>query len=345
MTDAQKRANRNVTLLLLHTVCVNMIFILPVLVPYYRDVIGIGFREFMIGEAAFSAVMILMEVPTGWLSDVWGRKKTMVVSTVTGLAGWGLLWHADSFAEAVIAQASLGVAVSLLLGTNSALLYDSLLGAGREGEYRALEGRRHGQRFRSSPGRQAEQYRRDQNADALDGCRCRSGESVPRIWRRSFVAVGIVCLRHGISAGAGRHQQARFIGAPGDDFVSGKSFRAYFFDSADAFDRACCRFVRHPRSPHLAGCFDGRWRDGGHSDNKNAEQTGDRQFRRLIISPFYAAGTGAPGKFPAPAPFRRKSAILPAQGSGRGYPGVPRLPRRTAPRRRPGRRSFPASPC
>lgn len=144
MTDAQKRANRNVTLLFLHTVCVNMVFILPVLVPYYRDVIGIGFREFMIGEAAFSAVMILMEVPTGWLSDVWGRRKTMIASAIAALAGWSLLWHADSFTEAVIAQASLGVAVSLISGTNSALLYDSLLEAGREGEYRRLEGRRHG---------------------------------------------------------------------------------------------------------------------------------------------------------------------------------------------------------
>ena len=136
--------HRNVRLLQAHTLCFNAIFILPVLIPYYKEVIGLGFQEFLIGEAVFSAVVIFMEVPTGWLSDVWGRKKTLIASSVVSISGWVILWQANSFAMTVLAQGTLGIAISLLSGTNSALLYDSLLEEGSEHDYRRLEGFRHG---------------------------------------------------------------------------------------------------------------------------------------------------------------------------------------------------------
>lgn len=136
--------HRNVRLLQLHTLGLNMIFTLPVIVPYYRDVIGLGFYEFMVGEALFSAVVILMEIPTGWISDVWTRKKTIIAATFVNILGFTVLWQANSFAAAVAAQMILGVSVSLLSGTNSAMLYDSLLENGQENRYRKLEGFRHG---------------------------------------------------------------------------------------------------------------------------------------------------------------------------------------------------------
>ena len=131
-------------LLQAHTLCFNAIFVVPVLVPYYRDVIGLGFQEFLIGEAVFSSFILLMEVPTGWLSDVWTRKKTLIAGTIMSLTGWTLLWQANSFVMMLVAQATLGTAISLLSGTNSALLYDSLLEEGTEHYYRRLEGFRHG---------------------------------------------------------------------------------------------------------------------------------------------------------------------------------------------------------
>jgi MFS family permease len=134
--------NRNVRLLQYYSIGMSLIFVLPVLVPFYRER-GLGFAEFMIGEAVFSAVMIIMEVPSGWLSDVWKRKHTLALATLTHVIGWTTLLLADSFAMTVVAQGMLGVGVALLSGTNSALLYDSLLELGRESEFRRLEGRRH----------------------------------------------------------------------------------------------------------------------------------------------------------------------------------------------------------
>jgi hypothetical protein len=69
---------RNIRLLMLHNALHNMLFVLPVLVPYYKDVIGLGFREFLIGEVAFSAIVVLMEIPAGWLADVGQRRRVLV---------------------------------------------------------------------------------------------------------------------------------------------------------------------------------------------------------------------------------------------------------------------------
>lgn len=135
---------RNRPLILAFTAGMNMIFVLPVLIPYYREVIGLGFTEFMLGEAAFSVVMIVMEVPSGWLSDVWRRKAVLALGSLAYLAGFTLFMLADSFLTATLAQAWLGVGVSLVSGTINAVLYDTLLAQGREAEYRRLEGRRHG---------------------------------------------------------------------------------------------------------------------------------------------------------------------------------------------------------
>lgn len=137
-------ADHNARLLNLFALCHGAIFALPVLLPYYRDQIGLGFKELMVGEALFATMIILSEVPTGWLADHWKRKFCLALAGVTGMGGWCLLLMADTFLHTVIAQGTLGVSISLVSGTLSALHYDSLLAENRVDEYRKQEGRRHG---------------------------------------------------------------------------------------------------------------------------------------------------------------------------------------------------------
>lgn len=137
-------SQRNTRLILLMQMCYSAIFIIPVLMPYYKAEIGLSFRDFMVAEAMFAATAVLMEVPSGWLSDLWSRKNTLAAGLLANMTGYSLLLFAGSFTEAAIAQCVIGVGVSLISGTNSALLYDSLLQDGKENEYRRLEGLRHG---------------------------------------------------------------------------------------------------------------------------------------------------------------------------------------------------------
>ena len=136
------RIQRNLRLIDIYTIGMNMILVLPVLLPYYRDQMGIGFREFMIGEACFAAVIVLCDVPTGWISDVWQRKHAQGLGIFFLILGYSCLLIGKSFLMAVIAQSVIGIGIGLCNGTNTALLYDSLMSVGREGEYRKREGRR-----------------------------------------------------------------------------------------------------------------------------------------------------------------------------------------------------------
>lgn len=145
MNDKRKSiADHNARLLTIFSVCQGLIFVLPVLLPYYRDKVGLGFQELMIGEAVFSLVILTCEVPTGWLADHWKRKYVLALAGISGMIAYTLLLTAQSFLATVVAQGAIGVGVSLVSGTLSALHYDSLLMENRVDEYRKQEGRRHG---------------------------------------------------------------------------------------------------------------------------------------------------------------------------------------------------------
>lgn len=138
MSEADCR--RNLTLLSIFTVLLNLVFVLPVVLPYYRDELGLTFHDFLIGESVFALVMVLFDVPTGYLADRWGRRKTLILGAFMVATGYLSLLLATGFWSALFSQGYLGLGIATVSGANSALLYDTLLSQGRESEYRKREG-------------------------------------------------------------------------------------------------------------------------------------------------------------------------------------------------------------
>lgn len=134
---------RNIFLINLYTFFVGTVFMLAIIVPYYQNQIGLTFRQFMIGEAIFAGVIILMEVPSGWMSDVWSRKGTLIIGCISGIIGYSGLMFATGFWSAVVSQAIIGIAVAFNSGTVTSLLYDTLATNKKEHLYQKLEGKRH----------------------------------------------------------------------------------------------------------------------------------------------------------------------------------------------------------
>lgn len=133
---------RNINLLYIFTACVNLVFLLPIILPFYKNQIGLTFHDFLIGESVFAAGMIVFDVPTGWIADRFGRKYTMTAGAAWYVVCLYLLMSATTFWETILAQGAIALAICLISGANSAFLYDTLLSAGREGEYRKHESRR-----------------------------------------------------------------------------------------------------------------------------------------------------------------------------------------------------------
>lgn len=113
--------------------------IAPVLIPYYKAN-GLNATQVFMTQALFWVSMIVLEIPSGYLSDVIGRKRTLVLSSALFPAGLAVYAFSKSFWGFVAAEWILGLAISLRSGTDSALIYDTLLQMEQESEYKRSEG-------------------------------------------------------------------------------------------------------------------------------------------------------------------------------------------------------------
>ena len=119
-------------------ICRSMAFLVPVIVPFFAEEIGLSFQEFLGSEAIFVATVVVMEVPSGWLVDVWKRKGAIALGGLFSAMGVALFIPANSFADAALANGFMGIGISLFSGADSALLYDALRQHRQDGRYRVI---------------------------------------------------------------------------------------------------------------------------------------------------------------------------------------------------------------
>jgi len=103
----------------------------PVAILYYAQVSG----SFAAGMSVFSATMlasVLLELPTGVLSDWMGRKKTMVLGSVLAVLSVACYAAASGIWLLIVGAVLEGAARAFFSGNNNALLFDSLKDDGRE---------------------------------------------------------------------------------------------------------------------------------------------------------------------------------------------------------------------
>jgi len=87
---------------------------------------GINLLEVGVLLGIQSAAVVLLELPTGALADVWGRKKVLVLAFATGAACMATALVSTSFVGFVVAMVLSGFSRALLSGTAEAFLVDSL---------------------------------------------------------------------------------------------------------------------------------------------------------------------------------------------------------------------------
>jgi MFS family permease len=97
-------------------------------VPYLTTQ-GISMRQFMELQAVFALVILCGELPSGLLSDLWGRKKTLLLGSTLKAASFSLLPLWSSYEGFLFYHLTMGIALSMISGGDVALLYDSHLAA------------------------------------------------------------------------------------------------------------------------------------------------------------------------------------------------------------------------
>jgi len=113
---------------------------MPIVVPFYEKN-GLSMQSIMILQGVYSVSIVLMEIPSGYLADVIGRRQTLILGVVLGALGFGVYTISFGFVGFLIAEIILGLGQSFVSGADSALLYDTLVEDGRQDEYTRYEGR------------------------------------------------------------------------------------------------------------------------------------------------------------------------------------------------------------
>jgi len=136
---------RNVRLFILLKIFFNARFYYPIFTILFLD-FGLTMAQFALLNAVWAATIVVMEVPSGALADVIGRRKLLVASGVLMVLEMALLvfaprnhpqWTLGLF---LLNRILSGMAEAMASGADEAIAYDALKQAGREADWpRVLE--------------------------------------------------------------------------------------------------------------------------------------------------------------------------------------------------------------
>jgi len=98
--------------------------IMPVAVPFFESR-GLSMQQIFLLQGLFALVVLVMEIPSGYVADLLGRRRTLITGSVFIGLGHAMLLFAHSFAGLALFELGLGIGVSLVSGTDLAILYDT----------------------------------------------------------------------------------------------------------------------------------------------------------------------------------------------------------------------------
>ncbi len=109
--------------------------------PLFMGENGIDKSSYGLLAAIHALSVIFLEIPSGYLADAIGRKKTLVIGSVLGACGYVVYSLSFSFSGFLLALVCLGIGQSMISGSDSALLYETLVAVKKEKDYSRYEGR------------------------------------------------------------------------------------------------------------------------------------------------------------------------------------------------------------
>jgi MFS family permease len=99
--------------------------VIPIIVPYFQAR-GLNIQQIFTLQGIFGGVLILFDAPSGYIADVMGRKRTMLIGSVISAVGFQVLCFGQTFNHFVVYEVIIGLGLSLQSGCDVAILYNTL---------------------------------------------------------------------------------------------------------------------------------------------------------------------------------------------------------------------------
>ena len=144
MNDTQSAlspfALNNIRMFIAFRIFFNARFYYPVFTILFLD-FGLTISQFAILNAVWAGTIVLMEVPSGALADIWGRRNLLILSSILMILELLLLCIVPLghptllFAIFLVNRVLSGIAEAAASGADEAIAFDSLKEAGMEAEW------------------------------------------------------------------------------------------------------------------------------------------------------------------------------------------------------------------
>lgn len=133
--------DRNITLFKVFWMFRDPLFWAPILISYLNHVGHMSIPSIYAMEAIVVMGLVILEIPTGALADLIGRKRTMLIGFVLNIVGLIALICASTPLVAWTSNIVWTIGAALISGADTSLLFESLQKRGREGEFKKVLGR------------------------------------------------------------------------------------------------------------------------------------------------------------------------------------------------------------
>jgi MFS family permease len=135
VASSEARLSANPALLCAYHACCSALFPAAIFSLFWHDTLHMSLSTMLSVQALFGFVLAAFEFPSGYIADRLGHRLAVLAGTGLVVLGWLLYGVATGLWGTVLAEAVLGVGMSLISGADTALLYESLQRLGREHEY------------------------------------------------------------------------------------------------------------------------------------------------------------------------------------------------------------------
>ena len=125
-TPTRRQLEKNFQRILVLSFFQVFLVLMPIIVLFFESR-GLTLPEIFLLQAWFAAVVLVMEAPSGYLADLLGRKRVIVAGTFFIGVGQSILLFAEGFWQLALFESCLGLGLSLVSGSDLALLYDTEL--------------------------------------------------------------------------------------------------------------------------------------------------------------------------------------------------------------------------
>lgn len=114
-------------------------FAMPIVLPFQQEN-GLTLEQAFLLQSIYSIALVVLEVPSGYIADRWGRRNTILSGSFALFLGMLTYAVTSGFWGFLVAEVFLAIGSSFHSGTTEALTYDTLAALGEEKRYLKVNG-------------------------------------------------------------------------------------------------------------------------------------------------------------------------------------------------------------